>query len=181
MLRPGHAAEFEQNLKAFEQALDEHMFGVELVGQVGGDELWALLLNGQLDTHLEKEQVGAAVGGWLAKLRPHRGAPVIVYHRSWVYFVDRFGLRIAAELEPKPGIPPTASHLQKVIRTVSEKDVPLIMIEPFYNRKAADKVAAKTDAEVIVCANSVGGQAEASDYIALLDLIVSRVADALER
>lgn len=33
------------------------------------------------------------------------------YHRSLPYFCRRFGLQIVAELEPKPGIPPSPAHL----------------------------------------------------------------------
>lgn len=49
------------------------------------------------------------------------------------------------------------------------------MQEPFYSQKAANHVADKTGARVVVVANSVGGEAGADDYPALLDLIVKRI------
>jgi len=42
-----------------------------------------------------------------------------------------------------------------------------------------DLVAVKTGVKAIVCANSVGGDPEATDYLALIDLIVKRVSSAL--
>ena len=47
----------------------------------------------------------------------HDFPQIITYHRSWNYFTNRFGIRIAAELEPKPGIPPSAPHLASVMGT----------------------------------------------------------------
>jgi zinc/manganese transport system substrate-binding protein len=178
-LRPERAEHFRQNLAAFQQALDARMFGPDLAAAAGGDALWALLLNGQLDAFLADSDAPARLGGWLATMRPYQGTPVILYHQSWNYFINRFGLRIAAELESKPGVPPTASHLQDVIDTASAQRVRLILVEPFYNRKAADKVAAASRASVVVCANSVGGQEEARDYLSLIDQIVDKVVNTL--
>ena len=52
----------------------------------------------------------------------------------------------------------------------------IILQEPFYSTKAAHQLAAKTGARVVVVANSVGGAPEAIDNLALLDLIVSKLA-----
>jgi ABC-type Zn uptake system ZnuABC Zn-binding protein ZnuA len=51
----------------------------------------------------------------------------------------------------------------------------LILQEPFFSRKAADRLAGQTGAKVVVTANSVGGEEAASDYLALFDLIVKRL------
>jgi hypothetical protein len=59
------------------------------------------------------------------------------------------------------------------------KGIKLILLEPFYGRKPADLVAGKTGAKAIVCPNSVAGDPEAADYLALIDLIIKRVSSAL--
>ena len=126
---------------------------------------WKIDLLGDLDIH------GCEIVDNMADLghmTPIHGA------QECIYFANRFGLRVAGELEPKPGIPPTASHLAEVIATMQADRIGLIMQEPFYSRKAADRVAAATGARVVVVANSVGGQPEATDYLALMDLIVER-------
>jgi len=58
---------------------------------------------------------------------------------------------------------------------VKAQGIGIIMQEPFYSQKAANHVADKTGARVVVVANSVGGEAGADDYPALLDLIVKRI------
>jgi len=57
---------------------------------------------------------------WKNKLAPFKGEKIAVYHRSWPYFVNRFGLEITCELEPKPGIPPSPEHLKDVIEKIKE-------------------------------------------------------------
>ena len=74
---------------------------------------------------------------------PLRGQKIVTYHRSWVYFAHRFGLEVAAEIEPKPGVPPTAAHLAAVAETVKAQGVKIILQEPFYSRKAANRMAAR--------------------------------------
>ncbi|NQT20239.1 MAG: metal ABC transporter substrate-binding protein [Planctomycetes bacterium] len=179
-LSPAGARAFRKNCRAFERALDERMFGRELVAKVGGSKLWALELKGELLEFLGKKKLGDALGGWLGALHPLRGSEVVTYHRSWVYFMRRFGLSVPVELEPKPGIPPSPSHLAEVIENVKTRKIKTILVEPFYSRKAADLVAAKAGGTVVVCANSVGGQKEATDYFSLIDLIVKRVSAALQ-
>ena len=179
-LAPAGAVDFRRNLKEFRKSLDERMFGKTLVDRVGGAQLWSLQLKGQLDSVLRERSLDDQLGGWLARMRPHSGQGIIIYHRSWIYFTNRFGLAVTAELEPKPGIPPSPAHLAGVIEKAKAHGVKAILLEPYYPRKAADQVAAKTGAKVVVCANSVGGQPEATDYLALIDLIVNELSGALK-
>ena len=178
LLSPADGAVFHANAAAFQKALDERMFGASLVAAVGADALWAKARAGTLAAFLNEPAHRGTAGGWFAAMAPLRGQKIVTYHRSWVYFAHRFGLGIAAELEPKPGVPPTASHLEEVATAAKADGVQLILQEPFYSTKAADQLAGKTGARVVVVANSVGGQPEATDYLALLDLIVRRVSGA---
>ncbi len=178
LLRPADAATFRANAAAFQQVLDERMFGVELVKSVGADALWAKTQDGTLAAFLEEPANKGKVGGWVAAMLPLRGEKIVTYHRSWVYFANRFGLSVAGELEPKPGVPPTAAHLAELADSAKAEGVKIILQEPFYSTKAANQLAGKIGARVIVVANSVGGQQEATDYLALMDLIVRKVSAA---
>ena len=86
-------------------------------------------------------------------------------------------MRVVGELEPKPGIPPTAAHLAELVATMQAEQVDLILQEPFYSAKAAERVSAATGARVVVVANSVGGRPEATDYLALMDRIVDELVE----
>ncbi|MBL7133772.1 MAG: zinc ABC transporter substrate-binding protein, partial [Phycisphaerae bacterium] len=52
-------------------------------------------------------------------------------------------------------------------------------LEPAYSRKAADLVAKRTGAKVVVCPISVGGRKDAEDYLTMIDLIVNSVSKAM--
>ncbi len=177
-LSPDSAKAFEKNLIAFQKALDERMFGAALVKKIGGGKLWAMELKGALDKHLAEQKLSGELGGWLAVMRPLKGGKIITHHRSWSYFANRFGLTVAAELESKPGVPPSGSHLLKVMKLAKAERVGVILLEPAYSRKAADLVARKTGAAVVVCAISVGGQKQAVDYLTLIDRVVNGVSKA---
>lgn len=166
-LRPEAADVFRRNAAAFQRDLDERMFGRTILEKFKSQDLWLRLVRG--------EEI-PETGGWLEAMSPLRGQKILTYHRSWVYFAHRFGLQVAGELEPKPGVPPTAAHLAELADLARAQDIRIILQEPFYSTKAAEQVAAKTDAHVVVVANSVGGQPEATDYLALMDWIVRNVA-----
>ncbi len=167
-LRPEAADVFRRNADAFQRDLDERMFGRKLLEKSKSQDLWLRLVGG--------EEIPEA-GGWLEAMAPLRGQKILTYHRSWVYFAHRFGLEIAGELEPKPGVPPTAAHLAELVELAKARDVQIILQEPFYSTKAAEQVASKTGARVVVVANSVGGQPEATDYLALMDWIVEKLTE----
>jgi len=178
-LAPEQAAVFAANLQQFKRDLDMRMFGAALVNKFGGDMLWTMLLLDRLEATLEAQELMPLLGGWYGRLRPHRNKVVLSYHRSWNYFTERFGLVNIGELEPKPGVPPSAAHLGIIIDRVKTADVKAIIIEPFYPTRAANLVAARTPAEVVVIANSVGGSVEATDYLSMLDNVVNQLCQRL--
>ncbi len=179
-LYPEHKEVFEANLKAFEERLDARMFGKSLVEKVSGAKLWWLSENGQLEEYLSQNNLSADEGSWMAMLMPHKGAWVATYHRSWIYLLKRFQLELAGEIEPKPGVPPSARHLTSIGRSFKDKGVKAILQEPFYNAKAAQRVAQACGAQVVIRANCTGGTDGVDDYVAMLDSVLTGLEDALE-
>jgi zinc/manganese transport system substrate-binding protein len=174
-LRPQDAAFFKENASNFVENVDRQMFGSALVAKFGGEKLWAWDNQDQLRQNIQ----GTALGGWAAKLAPYRGRPIITYHRSWSYFVDRFGLKVAGELEPKPGLDPTPGHMRNIVQIAQQQNVKVILQEPFYSTRDAKFVSSRTSAKVVVSPNSVGHDPAARDYFSLIDTIVNRVSGAM--
>src|ERR1700693_1004662 len=104
---------------------------------------------------------------WDAALAPYRGRKVITYHRSWPNFCDRFGLNVIDYVEPKPGIPPTPAHTLEVINTMKRDNVKLIMVEPYFDLRTPNSIAAATSGAVLVMLPSVGGVKEVTNYFEL--------------
>ena len=182
-LSPADAATFQANLAAFQQRLDSAMFGDALVKAVGGDALWTAELGGGVARALPALAASRPglppLGGWSARMAPLAGRSVITYHRSWSYFLTRFGLTLIGEIEPKPGIPPTPAHVLELIKLAQATKVGVVVAEPWYAKEAPELIAAKTGAPLLRLALSTGGNDPGDDYVAHEGRLVDAFATAL--
>src|SRR5437588_2672584 len=124
--------------------------------------------------------INAKLQGWGAMMQDFKGQHVVAYHDSWPYFAHRFGVEIDVFLEPKPGIPPSPSHLTDVIQKIKEYHIKAIIVEPYHDRRLAEKVARSTGAKVIDFSQFPGGIPGTDSYVSLIDQLVKRLADALK-
>jgi len=126
------------------------------------------------------EALDAKLAAWQKVLAPYQGRRVVAFHNSWPYFTARFGVKIDLFLEPKPGIPPTPSHLAGVMAKMKEENIRVIFVEPFLNRKTAETVARNTGAVILDVTQFPGGiKGTEGGYLQLMDQIVNRLAAAL--
>ncbi len=125
------------------------------------------------------EQLGKAKARWAKQLGPHKGTPVVPYHKSWVYFVQAMGLQAAAHLEPKPGIPPNARHVLRVIRTMKAAKVRVMLQEEYYPDRTARLVAKKTGAQLLILQGGTHLR-KGDTYIKRMDRMVRALASALK-
>jgi zinc/manganese transport system substrate-binding protein len=112
-------------------------------------------------------------------MAPYRGTKVVTYHRSLAYFCRRFGLEEVDTVEPKPGIPPSPSHITDLIAGMRQHGAKLILMEPWHEHRTPDLVADQTGAKVVELPVQVGSAPDASDYPSLCKAVVSRVTAAL--
>jgi len=125
------------------------------------------------------QRLDAAERTWQPDLAKIKGQPVVAWHTSWRYFAEYNGMNIVGFMEPKPGVPPSPSHLAGLIQTMKQTGAKVIVMEPFYDRKTADFVASKTGAKVLVLPPSVGGAKGLDDYIQLMTNDIRLLAAAL--
>jgi zinc/manganese transport system substrate-binding protein len=116
-----------------------------------------------------EQRLTAAEQRWRTQMAPYKGLKVVTYHRSWPNFADAFGLDVIGYVEPKPGIPPTPQHTLDVINAMKAQNVKIVMVEPYFDLKTPNSIAANTGAKVLVIPPSVGGVPGASDYFKLFD------------
>jgi ABC-type Zn uptake system ZnuABC Zn-binding protein ZnuA len=121
-----------------------------------------------------------AVRRWDAAMAAFKGTKIVTYHRSWPNFTQRFGLDVIGYVEPKPGIPPTASHTVALIGEMKRQKVGVILVEVYFDVRTPEAIARETGAKVLVLPPSVGGVKEATDYVALFEYNIKRLADALK-
>jgi ABC-type Zn uptake system ZnuABC Zn-binding protein ZnuA len=116
---------------------------------------------------------------WTDELAKIKGQPVVAWHTSWRYFAEYTKMNIVGFMEPKPGVPPSPSHLAGLIQTMRRTGAKVIVMEPFYDQKTADFVAARTGAKVLILPPSVGGVKGVGDYISVMDYDIKQLAAAL--
>ena len=112
------------------------------------------------------------MAGWQARMARYKGLKVITYHSSWPYFARRFGLDVAGHVEPKPGIPPTAAHLDGLVKKMKAENIKVILTESYYPRRGPDFLAGKTGAVVVPAAVSAGGARDVKTYFDVFDRVI---------
>jgi zinc/manganese transport system substrate-binding protein len=111
---------------------------------------------------------------------PLRGEKFVAYHATWSYLANRYGFRIIGYLEPKPGIPPSASHLADLIVRMRQEKVKVILKEPFYENRIPNMVAQRTGAKVVEICPTVGGEPDTETYPKLLRRILTKLVNAVQ-
>jgi zinc/manganese transport system substrate-binding protein len=118
---------------------------------------------------------------WMAELAPYRGAKIVTYHNSWPNFAKHFGLNVVGYVEPKPGVPPSPSHTFELIQLMKAQGVKVIAMEPYFDIKTPQSIAAATGAKVVVLYPSVGGaKSGTDDYFQTLDTNIRNLVAALK-
>jgi zinc/manganese transport system substrate-binding protein len=119
---------------------------------------------------------------WTAALAPFKGAKIVTYHNSWPNFMRRYGIDVIGFVEPKPGVPPSPSHLFHLINTMKQQKVKVIVMEPYFDHKTPQSVADRTGAQLIILYPSVGGaKSGTDDYFSLFDRNVAALVAALKK
>ena len=110
---------------------------------------------------------------WRARAEPLQGRRVIVHHREWTYLLEWLGMLRTGSLEPKPGVPPSLSHLARL------KGLPadLIILSPLNERKPAQWLHEQSGVAIVTLPQTVGAEPAADDLFGLFDLIIARLTE----
>jgi len=123
-------------------------------------------------------RVDEATAGWRAALAPLAGRKVLTHHRTLTYLLDWTGLATAGELEPRPGTPPPAAHLARMVDVARQQGVKAILVEGYYDPRSAEQVARLAGAKVALLPGDVGADPGGKTYLAWLELLVQRILEA---
>lgn len=116
---------------------------------------------------------------WQKAAASFKGSKVVTYHNSWPNFAKAFGLDIVNHVEPKPGIPPSPSHVQSLIEQIKREKIAVVLIEPYFDDKLPRKIGQETGAKVLIFPPSVGGVPEVKTYFDLFDYDLKLLSEAL--
>ncbi|MBI4343048.1 MAG: zinc ABC transporter substrate-binding protein [Candidatus Omnitrophica bacterium] len=117
---------------------------------------------------------------WRSRLTPYRGRELIGDHRAWPYLMHFLGLQMEHHLEPKPGIPPTPKQVEFLEGYIAERHIPAIVRAAYFPQGAAESLAKRTGARVLLLCQNVGELPECKDYQSMIDYNVQQLAATLE-
>ncbi len=183
---PEHAADYDANLARFKREVDVRLFGGELVGILGGKTLHKMAESGRLHDFLDSQEykgkpLSAYKGGWLEAAEPLKGRKLVTFHKNWGYFTDLFGLQVVEYMEPKPGIPPSPGHVNKVVQTIRDQQVGVILAANYFDTSKVELVAERAGAVPVITALAAGGQPGMDTFFDQFDVWIPALVAAYEQ
>ena len=103
---------------------------------------------------------------------PLRGKKYIAYHKFFEYPARDYGFQIIDYIEEKPGIPPSARHIGKIIASAKQAGIKGILTTGYYGTKEVDALAQKTGLRSIIVPHDVGSASGINDWFALMDAVL---------
>ena len=122
---------------------------------------------------LERWQQASA--RWDKEGAPLKGLPIVVYHRDLSYLLRWLGMREVGALEPKPGLPPTASHLSELLANLGRDPAKAVVRSAYADPRAAQWLSERAKIPALMLPFTVGGSDRAKDLFGLFDDTLARL------
>ena len=121
-----------------------------------------------------------AMTRWNAQAAPLRGLPVVSQHKAFAYLYDWLGLREVAVLEPKPGVEPSAAHLEEVKTALQATPARMVVYAAYQDGRPSDWLSQNAGMPAVKLPFTVGGDDAASDLFGFFDDTVARLLAAAQ-
>ena len=118
---------------------------------------------------------------WTTQAAPLKGLAVASQHKAFVYLYDWLGLKEVAVLEPKPGVEPSASHLQAVLATLKATPARMVLYAAYQDPRPSDWLSKNAGIPTVKIPFTVGGSDGARDLFGLFDDTIARLLAAAAR
>lgn len=101
----------------------------------------------------------------------------VAYHNSWPYFTQYFGCQAVDFVEEFAGVAPSPSHVAHLIEHIKVDTIPVVVSQPFHDKRLPQLIAEKTGCEAIILPTSIGGVPGTDSYEALIDYITEKLIE----
>jgi zinc/manganese transport system substrate-binding protein len=120
---------------------------------------------------------------WAKEMAPFKGQAFIPYHESWDYFAQAYGLVIPEppkSIEEKPGFVPSPRRVEEVSRIAKDKNVKLIVTEPYYDVAVAKTISERLGIPYLnISLYDIGLNPKETDYFSMMDYTIGKFAEAM--
>jgi zinc/manganese transport system substrate-binding protein len=130
------------------QAIYQKLIELDAVGRPEYDRRWQAF----------SKKYQEKMNEWKTALAPLVGSKVVEYHKSWIYLLDWLGFISIGALEPKPGIPPSPSHVTQLLMQVKDQHVSFVFRENYHTDSLSQVFADKAGAKLLDLPTMVGAE-----------------------
>lgn len=102
-----------------------------------------------------------------------KGKRFVAYHKYFEYMAHDFGFQLVGYVEPKPGIPPSAAHIESLMEIMKKTRADGILVTPSYGREEAEALSKKTGVRVIIIPQDVGSLPGTNNWFSFMDTVLS--------
>jgi zinc/manganese transport system substrate-binding protein len=120
----------------------------------------------------------AAIARWQGEGAALRDIRVVAHHRNWSYLAAWLGLQVVADLEPKPGIEPSAVHLARVLDRLKAEPAKMVLRTPYQSPRGSRWIAERAGIPDVELPYTVGGSDKARDLFSLFDDTLAKLKEA---
>lgn len=120
----------------------------------------------------------AAITRWEGQGARLKGVPVVVHHRSFSYLADWLGLVVVGDLEPKPGVEPSAAHLAELLGSLHARPARMILHAAYQSAQPSAWLSQKAGITAVELPYTVGGAPGSDDLFGLFDVTLARLLAA---
>lgn len=120
------------------------------------------------------------IGQWEQRAAPLRGTRVAAQHTTYAYLWRWLGIEQVADLEPKPGVPPTPGHLQQLLEQTRATPPAAVVVTSYQDPRGAQWLAQQLGGGVPVLQlpATVTDEGPARTLPALYDHLIDRLLAA---
>lgn len=106
---------------------------------------------------------------------------MIVFHNSWLYYNERFGITSLGFIEANPGQDPNPQQIARLIELARSHNVRAIFSEPEYSSKLTQQIAGNANIKIVtnLYDDSIGTDPRVSNYIGMLNYDTDVIVKAL--
>jgi zinc/manganese transport system substrate-binding protein len=126
------------------------------------------------------QQWRAAIARWEKQAAPLKGVPIIAHHKGFPYLNDWLGLKEVAELEPKPGMEPSAAYLGRVLNELQQHPAKMVIRAAYQNERPSEWIAERAHIPAVMLPFTVGGTPQATDLFTMFDDTIQRLLAGLK-
>ncbi len=120
-----------------------------------------------------------AMADWEKRANTLAGKPVVVHHGNWRYLFEWLKVDVTGDIEPKPGLPPSTTHLAQLLAKSAQQKPAMIVVARYQNPQGAQWLGERAAIPVVILPFTVGGSDKATDLFTLYDSTVDQLVAAL--